>query len=124
MSWTRRFGTESYSLALEPEQKIVENKVLLRSCTFSSDIVVGTVIAAKMDCDSTTTVRYTTNEWEMYAVITTNYCGNEKRSIFEIDMEEKTHLRFAVCLHVNNMENWDNNDCKNYSLVLVPILRV
>ena len=110
---------------MEPEdfeRKIVDEKVSLSSCTFSSGVVVGSVIGMKMDGDSTITVRYTTNEWETYADVTGSFCGEENESqdrfTFEIDMKKKTRLHFAICLHTRENEFWDNNDRNNYSLIL------
>jgi hypothetical protein len=111
--------------AMEPEdfeQKVIENKVLLSSCMFSSSIIIGTIVAARMDCDSTINVRYTTDEWETFKDITASYCGSDKESqldqyVFEIDMEKKSRLHFAICLHADK-EYWDNNDKNNYSVVV------
>ena len=68
------------------------------------------------------TVRYTTDEWASYFDLTAIYIGDENESAnrfaFDIDMEKATTLHFAICCSVNTTEYWDNNDRKNYSLVL------
>ena len=120
------FGFQHPKLALEPEDfelKIVRNKVLLSNCVFSSGIVVGTVVVANTQChDRNVTVRYTTDEWKTFmdtaAIRSARASEGEDRFVFEVDMEGKTTLHFAICLHITNTEYWDNNDTKNYSLVL------
>ena len=96
------------------------NKVLLSSCTFSSDVAAGAIIVAKMDGDSTVTVRYTTDDWDTYADAVVRYSTSENESqdryTFEIDMEKKTSLHFAICLHARNTEFWDNNNTKQLLL--------
>jgi len=118
-----QFKHPKFAMELEDfEQKVVKNKVLLSNCMFSSGIIIGTIVAAKMGGDSTIKVRYTTNEWETFNDITASYCGSDKESqqdryVFEIDMDKKSSLHFAICLHAEK-EYWDNNNKNNYSVVV------
>ena len=78
---------------------------------------------AKMNNPVKLTVRYTTDEWASYCDTTAIYIGDENESTnrfaFNIEMEKETTLHFAICCSVNtDTEFWDNNDRKNYSLVL------
>ena len=78
---------------------------------------------AKIDGDSTVTVCYTTDDWDTYADAVAKYSTSENESqdryTFEIDMEKKTSLHFAICLHARNTEFWDNNNTNNNNYLLV-----
>ena len=47
--------------------------------------------------------------------------SDENPFVFEVNMEGRSSLDFVICLHITNideLEYWDNNNAKNYSLVL------
>ena len=113
-------------LVLEPEdfdRRVVENKVSLSNCMSSGGNVLGTVIVANMHCNSRKIrVRYSTNDWATHKHTTADYIGSESeiadRFVFSIDLEKNETLHFVICYRVDDAEYWDNNNGKNYSLVL------
>ena len=91
---------------------------------YSNRLVVGTIPTINMDTNhQTVKVRYTMDEWQTYydteAVPVER--SDENPFVFEVNMEGKSSLDFVICLHNSNideLEYWDNNSTKNYSLVL------
>ena len=91
----------------------------------SNRLVVGTIPTINMDTNhQTVKVRYTTDEWQTYydtEAVPVERRSDENLFVFEVNMEGKSSLDFVICLHISNideLEYWDNNRTKNYSLVL------
>ena len=114
---------------LEPEDfelKVFQQKVLLSSCIYSARIVMGTIAVANMEVHHTVMVRCTTNNWDTYSdveAVPGERTSDGNSFAFEVDMEGKQSLHFAIRLRLhpsndNIREFWDNNETKNYSLIL------
>ena len=101
-------------------------KVSLNCCTYSSGVVIGVVTAENMHCaEQSVSIRFTTDNWTTFKdTCTSAICSgfqdddSEKKYAFEIDLEGQTNLEFAICLRANDALYWDNNNTKNYALVL------
>ncbi len=85
---------------------------------------MGTIAVANIEAPHTVIVRYTTNDWQTYSdveAVPGERTQDANPFTFEVDMEGKQSLHFAIRLrlHISNDQDfWDNNETKNYSLAL------
>ena len=56
----------------------------------------------------------------------TNYIGRENESAdqfaFDIEIEKKATLHFAICYNINSTEYWDNNNGNNCRVTFLNLM--
>ena len=136
MTWQ---SDEPHSISIEYEQLLQSKMVVLEKCQLECDkdshAIKGDIAVMNMDQIASLFVRHTKDSWNSFTDITAEYVSSHLTSDgtpfdqfqfklpFSIseedeDTEWSCSVEFAIAYQVHNIENWDNNNGKNYQLHL------